>query len=199
VSEQKRKNLPRRSLLKAFAAVLLIAVIMPVVGGISAADAASERRKLIVYYSWGGNTRYVAEQIQSLTSADIFELKPVDPYPEDFNATAERGRRELESGYRPALADRIDNLADYDVIFIGSPNWFGTLAMPLFTFLESYDLSGKTIVPFISHGTGGLQNTLTDLKALCPNSTFLEEFAIFRREVAQSDISQWLDRIGMLK
>jgi len=199
VSEQKRKNLPWHSLFKVFAVMLLIAFVMPVVGGISAADAAPESGKLIVYYSWSGNTRYVAEQIQYLTGADIFELKPVDPYPEDFRATAERGRHELDSGYLPPLVGGIDNLADYEVIFIGFPNWFGTLAIPLFTFLESYDLSGKTIVPFISHGRGGLQNTLTDLKALAPNSTFLEELAIYRRETTQSDISQWLDRIGMLK
>ena len=199
MSEQKRKNLPGRNLFRAFVAAALIAVVISIVGGISAANATSESKKLIVYYSWGGNTRYVAEQIQSLTGADIFELKPVVPYPEDFNATAERGRRELDSGYRPPLAGRIDNLADYDVIFIGSPNWFGTIAMPLFTFLESYDLSGKTIIPFISHGRGGLAETLTDLKALCPNSTFLEEFAIYRREATQTDISRWLSRIGMLK
>jgi len=199
VSEQKKKNLPGRSLFRVFAAVLLIAFVMPAVGGISAANAAPESRKLIVYYSWSGNTRYVAEQIQYLTGADIFELKPVNPYPEDFHATAERGRRELDSGYRPPLAGRIYNLADYDVIFIGFPNWFGTLAIPLFTFLESYDLSGKIIAPFISHGRGGLQNTLTDLKALVIDSTFTEEFAVYRRETTQSDISQWLDRIGMLK
>ena len=142
MSERKRKNLSRLGLFKAFVAVLFIAVVMSVAGGISAADAAPGSNKLIVYYSWGGNTRYLAEQIQSLTGADIFELKPVDPYPEGFEATAERGRRELDSGYRPPLAGRIDNLADYDVIFIGFPNWFGTLAIPHVTFLESYDLSG---------------------------------------------------------
>ena len=194
-----KKNLSWRSLIMTIIFALLIAVSTPIIGGISAANAEPGSRKLIVYYSWSGNTRYVAEHIQSLTGADIFELIPVDPYPTEFNATLERGRRELDSGYRPPLVGMIDNLADYDVIFIGSPNWFGTLAIPLFTFLESQDLSGKTVVPFITHGTGGLARTITDLRALSPNAEFLDELAVFRRNVTQSDISQWLDRIGMLK
>ena len=164
-------------------------------------NAAPKNKKLIVYYSLTGNTKFVAEQIQSLTGADVFELKLVDPYPVEFDAMIERARNEHESGYRPALINSIKNLSAYDVIFIGSPNWFGTQSIPILAWLESHDLSGKTIIPFVTFGRGGLQNTVTDLKTLLPNNTILEEFGVFRDDVkdSQTAISQWLDKIGMLK
>ena len=197
--KRKRKSFAGRGLVKAFIAALLIAVVMPVVAGISIAGAEQESKKLIVYYSLSGNTKGLAELIQSLTGADIFELKLVDPYPEEFEAVVERANHERESGDLPALAANIDNLADYDVVFIGTPNWFGTLSMPVLTFIDSHDLSGKTIVPFVTHGRGGLQDQITDLKALVPNATYLEEFSQYRGETVESDVSQWLNRIGILK
>ena len=199
VKEQKRKSFTGRGLLKAFVAALLIAVVMPIVAGVSIAYAAPESKKLIVYYSLSGNTKGLAELIQSLTGADIFELKLVDPYPEEYDAVVERARRELESGDLPALAENIANLADYDVVFLGTQNWFGSLSLPVFTFIDSHDLSGKTIVPFVTHGRGGLQDQVTDLKALIPNAAYLEEFAQFRDETVESDVSQWLARTGMLR
>ena len=184
-------------------AALLIAVAIPIFGGASAVDAApaGNNKMLIIYYSWGGNTRYAAEQIQSLTGADIFELKTVDPYPAEYRPTTEQAKRELNSGHRPQLAGKIDNLADYGVVFIGSPNWWGTLAMPFFTFLEANNLSGKTIVPFMTHGGSGFGRSLADLEALCPNAAVLEGLAIRAAQVrnAQEDISRWLKKIGVIQ
>jgi flavodoxin len=158
-------------------------------------------KKLIVYYSLTSNADFVAGHIQALTGADVVKLIPVVPYSVEFEAAAERVNREREAGILPELTNRIDNLADYDVIFLGTPNWFGTISNPLSSFLASHDLSGKTIVPFITFGRGGLMNTITDLKAALPNSTILEEFGVSRDDVrnSQSDISQWLGRIGMLR
>ena len=163
-------------------------------------NAALNGKKLVIYYSLTSNTKFLAEQIQSLTGADIFELLVVDPYSTDIGAAIGRAGREREAGYLPSLVERINNLSDYDVIFIGSPNWFGTLSLPVLSFLESHDLSGKTIVPFITFGRGGLQNTVTELKEQLPNAAFLEEFGVAGIDVrnSQSDISQWLRRIGML-
>ena len=183
---------------------LLIAAIM--VSGCartrtSAANAAPVERKLIVYYSLTGNAEFVTEQIQSLTGADVFKIELVEPYSTEFEVTLDRASRERETGSLPELAGRIDNLADYDIIFFGSPNWFGTLSLPALSFLESHDLSGKTIVPFIAFGGGGIQNTITDLKARVPNATVLEEFGVSRDDVraSEAEIAQWLDRMGMLK
>ena len=160
-----------------------------------------ENKMLIVFYSHTGNAQFVSEQIQAITGADIFELIAVDPYPEDVNATIERAGQEREEGVLPSLAGRIDNLNDYDIIFLGTPNWFGTLSLPMQSFLGSYDLSGKTIVPFITFGGGGIMNTITDLKMLAPNATILEEFGVSRDDVknSRSDIAQWLERIGIHK
>ena len=161
-----------------------------------------EIRMLIVFYSHTGNAKFVSEHIQALTGADVFELIPVNPYPEEVNATIERARQERESGNLPSLVGRINNFADYDVIFLGSPNWFGTLSLPVLSFLDSYDLSGKTIVPFITFGGGGLMNTITDLKALAPNATILEAFGVSSRDDVKNslpDITQWLERIEIHK
>lgn len=207
MSEQKKNAISRRGLIKIGAASLLtklaipIMPIIPMLGGASSAFAASAggKKMLVVYYSWGGNTRYVAEQIQSLTGAAIFELKTVTPYPKEYRPTTEQARRELDSGYRPALSSKIENLADYDTVFIGSPNWWSTLAMPLFTFLEANNLSGKTIVPFITHEGSAFGRALTDLSALCPNAKTLEGLAIRggRVKSAQPEIIEWLKKIGI--
>ena len=160
-----------------------------------------ENRKLIVYYSLSGNTKFAAEYIQSLTGADIAAIELVEPYSEEYQTTLARARVEQEGGILPELARRIDNLAGYEVIFIGSPNWFGNLSLPVLSFLESHDLDGKTIVPFITFGGGGVQNTVTTLKSRLPNSVFLEEFGVAGSNVenSQSAISQWLERIGMIE
>ena len=160
----------------------------------------TENDKLIVYYSLSGNTKLVADYIQSLTDADIFELKLVEPYSLELYDTIERVRDEVEINYRPKLAKGIDNLADYDIIFIGSASWFGSLSLPVLSFLETHDLSDKTIVPFITYGGGGFDNTITDLKALLPEASFLPEFGVtgLYAEYSQPDILQWLKDIEIL-
>ncbi|MEM2930811.1 MAG: flavodoxin [Thermoproteota archaeon] len=105
-------------------------------------------KTLIVYYSWSGNTRRIARIIHKLVSGDIVELEPVNPYPQSYNATVEQAKREIQSGYKPPLKTKIDNIEHYEIIFIGSPNWWGSLAPPVASFLSQYDLSGKTIIPF---------------------------------------------------
>ena len=180
--------------------VLAILVSGCITSKSSTDNVANSDKKLIIFYSLTSNTKFLAEHIQSLTGADIFELFVVDPYSTDIEAAIERVGSEREAGYLPPLVDRINNLSDYDLIFIGSPNWYGTLSLPVLSFLESHDLSGKTIVPFITFGRGGLQNTISDLKERLPNATFLEEFGVAGADVrnSQPDISRWLGRIGML-
>ena len=110
-------------------------------------------KALVVYYSRSGNTEALARMIGNETGADMFRVTTVTPY--DNNA-------------RPAINGRVENMADYDVVYIGVPNWWSTMPMPMFTFLEQYDLSGKTIVPFITHGGGGVANCVSDLKKAVP-------------------------------
>ena len=196
---EKTKIISRRKFLTVCAAMLLASLSISQAGGMAAAQArlSGDKKMLVVYYSWGGNTRYMAEQIQSLTGADIFELQTVNPYPKEYRPTTEQAKRELETGYRPQLSSKPEKLDDYDIIFIGSPNWWATLAMPFFTFLEEHNLAGKTIVPFMTHEGSGFGRSLADLKSLCPDAVMLEGLAVRGGRVrnAQAEIERWLAKI----
>jgi flavodoxin len=154
---------------------------------------------LIVYFSWGGNTRLMAKQIQQQTGGDLFEITTVKPYPKNYDECVTLAKKEQQEKIRPSLSSELKNLADYDMIFIGYPNWWGTMPMALFTFLEKYDLSSKTVIPFCTHGGGRWQRSLDDLKKLCPRSKISEGLTISGDMVRRStnDITKWLQKIGI--
>lgn len=162
---------------------------------------AGGKKVLIAYFSHSGNTLEIASQIHARVGGDMFELKTVDPYPADYNATTAQAKRELETGYRPKLTATVQNMASYDVIFIGYPNWWGTMPMALFTFLEGHNFSGKTIIPFTTHEGSRFGRSVSDLRQLCPQATILDGLAIRGSSVksAQSDVAAWLRQIGMLQ
>ena len=112
---------------------------------------------LIAYYSWSGHTKKVAEAIQNEIGGDLFEIQPETAYSDDYKTVVDQAKKEINEGYRPALKNNVANIAQYDIVFIGSPNWWGTIAPVVSTFVEQNDLSGKTVVPFITHGSGGEQ------------------------------------------
>ena len=122
---------------------------------------------LIAYYSYSGNTKEVAEAIQKEIGGDLFEIKADGTYPDEYRPMTEQAKKEIDAGFRPKLTTSVADMAQYDVVFIGSPNWWGTITPQVSSFLESYDLSGKTVIPFITHGGGGQQNTIADLTAQC--------------------------------
>lgn len=151
-------------------------------------------KTLIVYYSWSGNIRRIARMIHRLVGGDIVELEPVNPYPGSYNATVEQAKREIRSCHKPPLKTKIDHIESYEIIFVGSPNWWGSLAPPVASFLSQYDLSGKTIIPFCTHGGGGKQKVIDDIKALCPNSKVFPEFVVYGSGGSdlKDRISEWL-------
>jgi flavodoxin len=156
---------------------------------------------LITYFSHSGNTRELAIQIHKRVGGDIVEIQPVEPYPDDYDAVTKQAKQELKSGYKPALRTKVENIGSYEVIFVGSPNWWNTIAPPVKTFLSDYDLSGKTTVPFITHGGSGLGRSVTDIAALCPNSTVPDGIAVWGGDAktAQNKISDWLRKLGLEK
>lgn len=197
-------NKGRRCVLFGMGCGLLGATLAPLLSSSKALAAVTGQaggKTLIVYYSWGGNTRQVVDHIQKTISADVVELKPVTPYPEEYRPTTQQAKREQEANFRPPLSTKIDNLETYDNVIIGSPNWWGTLAMPVFTFLDSYDLSGKRVGLFITHEGSRLGRSLDDLKRLEPGATILDGLAIRGGSVAsaQSDVAAWLQNIGMVR
>jgi len=159
------------------------------------------KRILIVYFSHSGNTREIAQQIKNATGGDLFEIQPVTPYPEDYDTVVLQAKSEINSGYKPQLKTKVEKIESYDVMFVGSPNWWNTIAPPVATFLSSYDLSGKTIVPFITHEGSRMGRSVADIKKLCPNSTVLEGLPIRGKSVksSQDAIVKWLRDIGMTK
>jgi flavodoxin len=165
-----------------------------------ATQAQSKGKTLVAYFSWGGNTREVAKQIQQQTGGDLFEITTVRPYPADYNECVKLAKKEQQDNARPLLAAEVKDMAAYDVVFIGYPNWWGSMPMVLFTFLEEYDLSGKTVIPFCTHGSGRWGRSLDDLEKLCPDATILEGFAISGNLARRSkdDVAKWLQKIGIV-
>ena len=125
----------------------------------------------------------------------------VKSYPEDYEAVKKQAMQELNSGFKPALKTKVKGIGSYDVIFVGTPIWWGTIAAPVKSFLSQYDLSGKSIVPFITHAGSGLGRSVSDISKLCPKSTLLDGVAIWGRDVksAQNEVSEWLHKIKMTK
>jgi len=147
-----------------------------------------------------GNTEVVARMIQEATGSDRFRIETVNPYPEDYHKTTEVAKEEQRSNARPELTAHVENMNAYDMIFVGYPNWWGTMPMPVFTFLEEYDLAGKTIAPFCTHEGSSLGRSVADIKALCPQSTVRDGLAIRGSDVqrAQEQVSEWLCRLGTM-
>ena len=156
-------------------------------------------QSLVAYYSRSGNTRKIANLIHQQVGGTIHEIQPQDPYPGSYDAVVDQAKIEIASGYRPALQSTLDHVEAYDTVFVGSPNWWNTIAPPVATFLSEHDLSGKTIVPFCTHGGGGMGRVATDIARLCPQSTVLSSFEVYGRGRGdvQARVSAWLSKVGV--
>jgi len=146
-----------------------------------------------------GNTEVVAQMIHKKIGGDLFHIETVAAYPKDYTETTEVARNELRTKARPKLTEQVENIGSYDVIFLGYPNWYGTMPMPVFTFLEGYDFSGKTIVPFCTHEGSGMGHSEQDLVKACPKATLLEGIAIHGTSAssADSEVSSWIDKLNI--
>ena len=154
---------------------------------------------LIAYFSWGGNTKGVAEEIQQQTGADLFEITMVHPYSSDYNTVLDEAQRDQNAQARPELATHVENMEQYDTIMLGYPNWWASIPMPIASFLEEYDFSGKTILPFCSHGGGRFGQSLTAIAKLAPNATMGEALSIHYSGGSElsSDVTDWLNSNGI--
>jgi flavodoxin len=143
-----------------------------------------------------GNTEVIAKKIKGFIGGDLFEINTKKPYPLDYNETTVDAKDELRKNARPELTETVKNMADYDVIYLGYPNWWGTFPTAVFTFLESYDFIGKTIVPFCTHEGSGIGRSENDIRKLCPNAKVLSGIAIRGSSVASADniVLSWLKK-----
>ena len=154
---------------------------------------------LIAYFSWSGNTENAAQIIRQKTGADVIELNPIEPYSSNYNEVLDQAQEDMNNNARPELANYVENMEQYDTILLGYPNWWATIPMPVASFLEEYDFSGKTIIPFCSHGGGEFGQSITDISKLAPNSRIGQGLSIHYSggSSLEDDISDWLNKNGI--
>lgn len=146
-----------------------------------------------------GNAAKIADWINQRVGGDLFSITVKEPYSSDYDECLNRAAEEKAANARPELANHVENMEQYDVIFLGFPNWWYTVPMAIHTFLEEYDFSGKTVIPFCTHGTGGLASTIQDIKKDLPQDvTLLDPIGIYRPDVdsSQDEVNKWLDGMG---
>lgn len=149
-----------------------------------------------------GHVAQMASWIQSETGGDLFSIVTTEPYSSDYDECLNRAADEKAAKARPALSGAVENMADYDVIFLGYPDWWGTCPIAVFTFLDSYDFSGKTVIPFCAHGTSGLAASVRDIRTALSNATVLDAVGVQRPgmdtplDTAHSTVQNWLSGLG---
>ena len=146
-----------------------------------------------------GNTGVVADMIAQATGADLFSIRTVEQYPDTYDATIDQGQQEQSEGARPELATHLENLGSYDTIFLGFPNWWGDMPMAVYTFLDEVDLSGKTVIPFVTSGGSGFSNTISTIQQMEPQATVQEGLSIGASSAtgAQQQVESWLSELGL--
>lgn len=146
-----------------------------------------------------GNTGVVADMIAQATGADLFSIRTVEQYPDTYDATIDQGQQEQSDGARPELATHLENLDSYDTIFLGFPNWWGDMPMAVYTFLDEVDLSGKTVIPFVTSGGSGFSNTISTIQEMEPQATVQEGLSISGSSAtgAQQQVESWLSELGL--
>ncbi len=153
---------------------------------------------LVVYYSWSGNTRKIAEIVAHKTGGTLFEIEPVQPYTTDYRAAVIQAKEEIKADFRPELK-AMPEISSYKVVFLGTPIWWHTMAPPLATFIERFNLNGKTIVPFHTHGGGGVGTFEKDIARMCRNSTVKKGFGVYNSGGSEilAMIDSWLNSVGL--
>jgi flavodoxin len=154
---------------------------------------------LVAYFSWGGNTRGIARQIQQRTGGDLFEIELVRPYSSNYNTCLDEALRDQRANARPALKTHVSNMAQYDIVLLGYPNWWASIPAPIASFLDEYDLAGKTIIPFCSHGGGRFGQSLTAIAKLEPRAKIGDALSVHYSGGSSlaNDITAWLRKNGI--
>jgi flavodoxin len=205
-------------------AALLMAAALAACGAQTAGQTASEAPSAIVssaakghilvaYFSQAGeqydvgvvekgNTQIIAEMIADETDADLFHIDRKAAYPSKLSGLLDEAQDEQKNSARPELAAAVDNWDDYDTIFLGYPIWWGDMPMPVYTFLESYDFTGKTVIPFDTNGGSGLADTVSAVTKACPGAAVKDGLAVSGKEAqtqqdtAKSEVQNWLKGLG---
>jgi len=147
-------------------------------------------KTLVAYFTYSGNAKKVAENVADIAGADLFEIKRETPYSSDYQTCVDEARKELKENARPELTGKVENMSQYDTLILGFPNWCSTCPMPVLSFVEAYDLSGKKIYAFVTNGGGGCGNSTDDIKKSAAGAVVTE--AVNGNELSDSQIREWL-------
>ena len=193
-----RRRMSRRTAMKGSLAVPFIAGGLAIAIGQVRAQTGSTGT-LVAFLSRTGNTRLIARQIRRATNADLFEIETVEPYPEDYEATVALAQRQREAGFEPPLKGRVADIAAYGTVFLGFPIWGLTAPAPVRSFLAAHDLSGKSLVPFITHGGFGLGDSRDVVAAHAPQARLVEGFSLERPQERQTlaSVTEWLGTVQL--
>ncbi len=200
-------DLTRRSTMKKIAVAFVAGLAVPMLFNSKKSHAApminGQLKVAVVYFSKTGNTQFLAEEIHRLVGGSLIEVKTVEPYPENYRATTRKAKIEQEENARPEITVS-GSIADADYVFLGYPNWWGTIPMALFTYLEQVNTANKTIIPFCTHEGSALGSGPRDIRRLCPASTILNGHAqrggdldTVKSSRSVNALEQWLDRISV--
>jgi flavodoxin len=148
-----------------------------------------------------GNTEIAMKMIAQLTGGKLFKINPVEKYSSDYTSCTKEAQKDLRENARPELTEYLESVDEFDTVILGYPNYWGTMPMPVCTFLEKYEFSGKTILPLCTHEGSGMGHSESDLNKFCPQATILSGLAIQGSRVnsAQKEITNWLRSAGVLE
>lgn len=154
---------------------------------------------LVAYFSWSGNTEQMAQMIQEETGADLFEIEPAAPYTDDYDTLLDVAQQEQADNARPEVASQVENWDSYDVVFIGYPDWWSDAPMLIYSFLESYDWEGKTLIPFCTSGGSGFGRSLEKLSDSAPGAEILEGLHVSGSSVgsAGDEVADWISSLDI--
>ncbi len=162
-------------------------------------DAEAGASRIVIDGQVKGNIQFMAEAIAENVGGDLFRIETVQEYPGEHDKLVDFAAEELSEDARPELSSHIENIDNYDTVFIGYPNWWADMPMPLYTFFDEYDFSGKNIIPFTSHGGSGFSGTINSIAEIEPNANVITDgFSVSRNNTPNSagDIADWLNSLG---
>lgn len=158
-------------------------------------DVMSDKKVLVAYFSYSGNTKAVAEKIHKLTGGDIVEIIPQNPYPLSYNEVVELAKKEKTENFMPELKMEEQDLTKYDVVFLGTPVWWYTMAAPVKTFLAKNNFEGKLIAPFCTHGGGGASATYSDMQKFAPKAKVLDGYTSYEKTADEKSVENWIKQL----
>jgi flavodoxin len=193
-TDANKDSLSRRGLLKVLAAGVLAAPLLPqLLSAYSTGTGAGRTKMLIIYYSFSGNTQYIAEKLREKTGGDVFEIETVKTYPSEYSALTEEAKRELQESDLPALKKNPPDMSSYDLILVGGPVWWYTVATPVMSFLRQTDFAGKKVSAFCTH-EGGIGKYFPHFKEQARNAVVLEGLDLYKpRQAKKAEVDKALD------